>query len=68
MTQKKLIDKVHSELSGRVPFAGVVHRIADAIRREGKTNFRTLLARLEPASSAYVYAYPDDISDGPWDI
>ena len=68
MTQEELIDKVHSELPGRVSFAEVVHRIADAIRREGKTNFRTLFARLEPASSAYVYAYPDDISDGPWDI
>lgn len=68
MTQKELIDKVHNELSGRVPFAEVVHRIANAIRLEGKTNFRTMFARLEPASSAYVYAYPDDISDGPWDI
>ena len=68
MTQKELIDKVHGEMSGRVPFAEVVHRIANAIAQEGKTNFRTMFARLEPASSAYVYAYPDDISDGPWDI
>ena len=68
MTQKELIDKVHNELSGRVPFAEVVHRIAKAITQEGEINFRTLFARLEQASSAYVYAYPDDISDGPWDI
>jgi len=68
MTQKELIDKVHNELPGRVSFAEVVHHIAKAIAQEGKTNFRTMFARLEPASSAYVYAYPDDISDGPWDI
>lgn len=68
MTQKELIDKVHGEMSGSVSFAEVVHRIAKAIAQEGETNFRTLFARLEPASSAYVYAYPDDISDGPWDI
>lgn len=68
MTQEELIDKVHGEMSGRVPFAEVVHRIANAIRQEGETNFRTLFARLEPASSACVYTYPDDISDGPWDI
>ena len=67
MTQKELIDKVHGELSGRVPFAEVVHCIAKAIVQEGEINFRTLFARLEPASSSYVYAYPDDISDGPWD-
>ena len=68
MTQRELIDKVHSEMSGRVPFAEVVHCIAKAIAQEGETNFRTMFARLEPASSAYVDAYPDDISDGPWDI
>lgn len=68
MTQKELIDKVHSDISGKVSFAEVVHRIAHAITQEGETNFRTLFAKLEPASSAYVYAYPDDISDGPWDI
>lgn len=68
MTQRELIDKVHSEISGRVPFAEVVHCIAKAIAQEGEINFRTLFARLEPASSAYVYAYPEDISDGPWDV
>lgn len=68
MTQRELIDKVHGEVSGKVPFAEVVHRIAQAITQEGETNFRTLFAKLEPASSAYVYAYPDDVSDGPWDI
>ena len=68
MTQKELIDKVHSEISSRVPFTEIVHRIAKAIAQEGNTNFRTMFARLEPASSAYVYAYSEDISDGPWDI
>lgn len=68
MTQRELIDKVHSDMSGKVPFAEIVHRIAHAIIQEGETNFRTVFAKLEPASSAYVYAYPDDISDGPWDI
>ncbi|MBR5412164.1 MAG: hypothetical protein IK114_03850 [Fibrobacter sp.] len=68
MTQKELIDTVHSEMLGKVPFAEVVHRIAKAIAQEGKINFRTMFAKLESASSAYVYAYPDDISDGPWDI
>ena len=53
---------------GRVPFAAVVRRISKVIAQEGETNFRTMFARLEPASSAYVYAYPEDISDGPWDI
>jgi hypothetical protein len=68
MTQKELIDKVHSEMSGSVPFAEVVHCIAKAITQEGKMDFRTLFATLEPASSAYAQAYPDDISDGPWDV
>lgn len=68
MTQKKLIDKVHGEMSGKAPFAEIVHRIAKAIAQEGDTNFRTMFAKLEPASSAYIYAYPEDISDGPWDI
>lgn len=68
MTQKELIDKVHGEMSSKAPFAEIVHRIAKAIAQEGDTNFRTMFAMLEPASSAYVYAYPDDISDGPWDI
>lgn len=68
MTQKELIDKVHDEMYGRVPFAEVVRRIAKVIAQEGGTNFRTMFARLEPASSAYVYVYPGDISDDPWDI
>lgn len=68
MTQKELIDKVHREMTGSVPFTEVVHRIAKAITQEGVADFRTLFARLEPASSAYVYAYPNDVSDGPWDI
>lgn len=68
MTQKELIDKVHGEMSGKAPFAEIVHRIAKAIAQEGDTNLRTMFAKLEPASSAYIYAYPEDISDGPWDI
>lgn len=68
MTQKELIDKVHGEMSGKAPFAEIVHRIAKAIAQEGDTNFRTMFAKLEPASRAYIYAYPEDISDGPWDI
>lgn len=68
MTQKELIDKVHGEMSGKAPFAEIVHRIAKAIAQEGDTNFCTMFAKLEPASSAYIYAYPEDISDGPWDI
>ena len=68
MTQKELIDKVHGEMSGKVPFAEVIHRIAKVITQEGEINFCTMFARLEPASSAYVKTYPDDISDGPWDI
>lgn len=68
MTQRELIEKVHSEISGKVPFSEVIHRIAKAIAQEGETSFRTMFARLEPASSAYVYAYPADVSDGPWDI
>lgn len=68
MTQRELIEKVHGEMSGRVPFTEVIRRIAKAIAQEGETNFCTMFARLEPASSAYVYAYPGDISDGPWDI
>ena len=55
-------------MSGKAPFAEIVHRIAKAIVQEGDTNFCTMFAKLEPASSAYVYAHPEDISDGPWDI
>jgi len=68
MTQEELIDKVHSEMTGSVPFAELVHHIAKAISQDGEIDFRTMFARLEPASSAYVKAYPDEISDGPWDI
>lgn len=68
MTQKELIDKVHADMSGRVTFSEMVHRLADTITQEGETNLHAILARLEPASCAYLRAYPDDISDGPWDI
>ena len=68
MTQKELIDKVHGEMSGKAPFAEIVHRIADTIVHAGETSLPAVLGRLEPASIAYVHTYPDDISDGPWDI
>ena len=68
MTQKELIDKVHSEKTGRMTFTEMVHRLADAITQAGETSLPAVFGRLEPASCAYVRAYPDDISDGPWDI
>lgn len=68
MTQKELIAKVHEEMTGSVPFAEMVHRLADTIVQEGETSLPAILSRLEPASCAYVRMYPEDISDGPWDI
>lgn len=68
MTQKELIAKVHDEMTGRVPLTEIVHRIADVIVHAGETNLHAVLSRLEPASIAYVHTYPNDISDGPWDI
>lgn len=68
MTQKEIIAKVHGEMTGRVPLAEIVHRIADTIVHAGETSLPAVLGRLEPASIAYVHTYPDDISDGPWDI
>lgn len=68
MTQKEMIDKVHGEMSGRVTFTEMVHRLADTIVQEGETSLKAILSRLEPASCAYVHTYPDDISDGPWDV
>lgn len=68
MNQKEIIDEVHKGIQGRVPFTEVVHRIADLIVMAGETSLPAILGRLEPASIAYVHAYPDDISDGPWDI
>lgn len=68
MTQKELIAKVHEEMTGSVPFTEMVHRLADVITQEGETSLPAILARLEPASYAYILEYPDDISDGPWDI
>lgn len=68
MTQKEIIAKVHDEMTGRVPLTEVVHRIADTIVNAGETSLPAVLARLEPASIAYVHTYPDDIMDGPWDI
>lgn len=72
MTQKEIIakvhDKIHDEMTGRVPLTEIVHRIADVIVQAGETSLPAVLARLEPASIAYAHAYPDDISDGPWDI
>lgn len=68
MTQKEIISKVHDDMTGRVPLTEVVHRIADVIVQCGETSLPAILGRLEPASIAYVHAYPDDIMDGPWDI
>lgn len=68
MTQKELIDKVHREMTGRVTFTEMVHRLADAITQAGETSLPSIFGRLEPASCAYVHTYPDDISDGPWDL
>lgn len=68
MTQKEIIEKVHNEMAGRVPLTEIVHRIAAAIVDSGETSLPSVLGRLEPASIAYVHTYPDDISDGPWDI
>jgi len=68
MTQKEIIAKVHDETTGRVPLTEIVHRIADTIVHAGETSLSAVLGRLEPASIAYVHTYPNDISDGPWDI
>ena len=46
MTQKELIAKVHDEMTGRVPFTEMVHRVADAIIQEGETNLPAILGRL----------------------
>ena len=46
----------------------VIHRIAKVILQESEKDGKKFLSRLEPATSAYAHAYPDDISDGPWDI
>ena len=68
MTQKEIIAKVYDEMTGRVPLDEIIHRIADTIVHAGDTSLPVVLGRLEPASIAYVHTYPDDISDGPWDI
>jgi len=68
MTQKEIIAQVHDGMTGRVPLTEIVHRIADTIVHAGETSLPAVLGRLEPASIAYVHTYPDDISDGPWDI
>ena len=68
MTQKEIIEQVHNEMAGRVPLTEIVHRLADTIVQAGETSLPAVLGRLEPASIAYVHTYPDDISDGPWDI
>lgn len=68
MTQKEIIAKVHDEMTGRVPLTEIVQRLADTIVCAGETSLPAVLGRLEPASIAYVHTYPDDISDGPWDI
>ena len=68
MTQKAIIAKVHAEMTDSVPLTEIVHRIADVIVQAGETSLSAVLGRLEPASIAYAHAYPNDISDGPWDI
>lgn len=68
MTQKEIIAQVHDGMAGRVPLTEIVHRIADTIVHAGETSLPAVLGRLEPASIAYVHTYPEDISDGPWDI
>lgn len=68
MTQNEIITKVHAEMTGRAPLTEIVHRIADVIVQAGETSLPAVLGRLEPASIAYAHTYPDDISDGPWDI
>lgn len=68
MTQKELIDKVHKELSEKAPLGEITRHLCTAIAADGKISLRGILAALEPATIAYVHTYPDDISDGPWDI
>lgn len=68
MTQRELIDKVHEELTEKVPLAEITHRLSVVIAGEGVTDFKEFFRMLEPAGCAYVHTYPDDISDGPWDI
>lgn len=68
MTQKELIERVHGAVTVKMPLTEIVHRIANEIVKTGETSLPAILGRLEPASIAYVHAYPTDISDGPWDI
>ncbi len=68
MTQKEIIDKVHGQMYEPMPLNEVIHRIAKVILQESEKDGKKFLSRLEPATSAYAHAYPDDISDGPWDI
>ena len=68
MTQKELIESVHSTMNMKMPLVEIVHRIANEIVLTGETSLPAILGRLEPATIAYVHTYPTDISDGPWDI
>lgn len=68
MTQKEIISKVHDGITDPVPLTEITHRIADTIVQAGETSLPAVLGRLEPAVIAYVHAYPDDLSDGPWNI
>lgn len=68
MTQKEIIDKVHGQMYEPMLLSEVIHRIAKVILQESEKDGKKFLSRLEPATSAYAHAYPDDISDGPWDI
>lgn len=68
MTQQEIIAEVHRNCTSSVPLTEIIRRIGNVISLEGETNVPAILGRLEPASIAYVHAYPDDISDGPWDL
>lgn len=72
MTQHELIAAVHARVTDRpgrtAALAEITRMIADLLVSEGATALPGILARLEPAAIGYVRAYPDDLSDGPWDI
>ncbi len=68
MTQKELIDKVHSGNTEKITLKELTCRLADEIRASGVNELRCFIRMLEPASYAYNRAYPEDLSDGPFDI
>lgn len=72
MTQHELIDAVHTRVSNRLvqtaTLAEITKMITDQLVSEGVTALPDILAKLEPAAICYVRTYPNDLSDGPWDI